>query len=64
MKAWRVTNKISHNYTESTSPITIKREVINSYGITIKQEVIEKIFNMKTGEISIIGDLEIECKNT
>jgi translation initiation factor 6 (eIF-6) len=64
MKAWRVTNKITGHYTESTTPITIKRELLNVYGRELKETDLLKVLEMSIGEVSTIGDLEIICKNS
>jgi hypothetical protein len=62
MKAWRVTNKVSKQYTESTIAVNIQREILNAYGITVKETDIRKVIEMSAGEKSFIGDLEITCK--
>lgn len=69
MKVWKVLNNNTGHYTESTSSITIQREVINSVGgvaITdiICSTAIKEIPNMIDNHGMCIGDLIITCKET
>lgn len=61
MKAWRISN-ILGGYTETTSRITVLRELVNTYGKDITEEIYKKVIDMNPGDESDIGDLHIICK--
>ena len=61
MKAWRIENRKTRNYTETTLFINIRREILNSLGNIVNEEVLERVKKMDEGESITISEFVIKC---